>query len=378
MRLLSDVASRVDDPHLRRALELALQGAGRTAPNPAVGCVIVSQDGTVAGEGFHPAAGMPHAEIFALQAAGDAARGSTVYVTLEPCDHHGKTPPCSEALVAAGVARVVVGMPDPSKLASGGAQTLRDGGIEVIFASDPTPFEELNEGWIKRVRCGLPLVTAKVGMSLDARVTVRSHARSAMTGASGTAVTRLLRAQADAVVVGASTVTIDDPALTRRDEEGVSAPHQPLRVVLVRSAPPPLTSRIFTDREAHTLVLVESHGAQDSWITQLPAWVRVGHYDGSEGLAGAFRVLAEEEGCNEVLVEPGPRLLAALWRAPETLDALVTVTAGGMGGGGGIELYGDEGDVDDHRLIHRFAAREAGIVGDVAATMWRRSDSTAV
>ena len=145
MRLFDDVCSRVDDPHLARALELAERGRGSTAPNPLVGCVIV-REGRVVGEGYHLAAGQPHAEVLALAEAGESARGADVFVTLEPCAHFGRTPPCVDALVRAGVSRVVIGMPDPSSEAGGGATGLRDAGIEVEWARDAEPFRALNRG----------------------------------------------------------------------------------------------------------------------------------------------------------------------------------------------------------------------------------------
>ena len=238
---------------------LAERGLGSTAPNPLVGCVIVA-DGRIVGEGFHPRAGEPHAEVFALRDAGDSARGATAYVTLEPCNHHGRTPPCSEALIAAGVARVVVGMRDPNELSAGGVERLRSAGIQVDLAADPGPFAALNEGWLKRMASGMPFITAKLGLSLDAHGAFAAGERAAITGPSGAEVTRLLRSQADAVVVSASTVIADDPALTVRAADGSLDARQPLRVVLVRETLPPQTAALFTDGLAETIVLVAGDG----------------------------------------------------------------------------------------------------------------------
>lgn len=373
MRLFTDVASGVDDPFLRHALALAERARGCTAPNPLVGCVIVRDD-RIVGEGYHARAGGPHAEVVALaDTDADAARGSHAYVTLEPCSHHGLTPPCTEALIAAGISKVTVGMPDPTSLAGNGARTLREAGIEVVFAADPTPFAELNEGWLKRSATGLPFITAKVGTSLDARVSLCEGERSSMTGEWGAQVTRRLRERVDAVIVGASTAACDDPALTVRDGVGCLAPRQPVRVVLAGQRMPAADARVFTDGCATTIVLAPD----DPTHIALSPSAEVVRYPAEEGLAGAFRVLGGL-GMNDVLVEPGPTLLAALWDG-SLMDALVTVTAGGMAGFSGQSLYAKQMHAADdaNALERRFAPLEAAIVGDVSVTVWRpRADST--
>ncbi len=367
MRLFSDVASRVDDPHLRRAFSLAVSARGRTWPNPTVGCVIVS-DGRVVGEGHHPRAGQPHAEVFALAAAGERARGATAFVTLEPCAHHGKTPPCTRALIAAGVGRVIIGMRDPNRDAAGGAAILSAAGIEVDFAPDDGPFAQLNAGWLKRLATGLPRAVVKCGLSLDGRPGFSAGERAAITGSCGLEVTRRLREVADAVLVSASTVKADDPALTVRDGDGVLGEHQPLRVVLVRDTLPPLDARLFTDGAAPTLALV-ADSADGAWRAALPDHVSVAEYAAADGLAGALRALGTH-GVGDVLIEPGPRLFSALW-FEDLVDELVTVTAGGMAGAG-MDLYVGTPDRSRDSLVHRFSPSEAGIVGDVSVTVWNR------
>lgn len=369
MRLFDDVASRVDDPYLSRAFHLALRGSGATAPNPLVGCVIV-RDGRVVGEGFHPAAGMPHAEIFALEDAGAAAVGSTAYVTLEPCSHHGKTPPCSTALINAGVSRVVIGMPDPNPAASGGALALREAGAVVDFAADPSPFEELNEGWLHRMRTGYPFVIVKVGWSLDARGSFAATKRASMTGGAGAQVTRALRRSSDAILVGAATVRCDDPSLTVRTAEGKPEDRQPLRVVLARTHLPQSDARVFTDGHAATLLLMDERNAESAMI---PREVDVASYDSRAGVDSAVRILGDR-GVNQLLVEPGPRLLTALW-SERLIDLLVTVTAGGMAGPGAPTPYQGDSDEKDGALAHRMVPVEASIVGDVSVTAWRSSAS---
>ena len=372
MRLFSDVASRVVDPYLARATELAERGRGATAPNPLVGCVIV-RDGRIVGEGFHPRAGQPHAEVFALRAAGDAARGADAYVTLEPCSHAGKTPPCVDALQAAGVQRVAIGMRDPNPEAAGGAEELRAAGIAVEFAEDPTPFEELNAGWIHRVRTGQPLVTVKLALSLDARSMFSSGKRAAITGPSGAELTRRLRAASDAVLVSAATVIADDPALTVRDADGTLAERQPLRVVLVRTNVPQADARVFTDEAAPTLVLAV--GPDEGVCDFIPASVDVHQCSGSP-LADAFSALAER-GVGDLLIEPGPRLFSALW-GEGLIDRVVTATAGGMAGADAPPLFLGEPDRLGDALLHRMTPLEAGIVGDVSVTVWQPSPAADV
>jgi diaminohydroxyphosphoribosylaminopyrimidine deaminase/5-amino-6-(5-phosphoribosylamino)uracil reductase len=363
VRLFSDVASGVDDPHLARAITLAYGARGATWPNPLVGCVVVA-DGEIVGEGSHESAGQPHAEINALRHAGGRARGAHVFVTLEPCIHFGKTPPCVDALIAAGVSAVSIGMPDPTREAGGGADRLRDAGIEVRFAAEPAPFEELNAGWLHRVLTGRPLVTAKVGVSLDARSALQSGQRATMTGASGAAVTRTLRSSADAVLVSAATVAVDDPALTVRDDSGGLAERQPLRVVLVRELAPPADARVFTDEAAETLVLsVRPDGAP----CDVPTGV-AHHACGKGGLDEAMLALGER-GIGELLVEPGPRLLAALLGG-RLLDRLVVITAGGMAGEVAPSMYAGPAQREGDVLSRAFFPLEAGIIGDVSVTVW--------
>jgi len=365
LRLFSDVTSRVADPFLARAASLAETARGATAPNPLVGCVIV-RDGVAIGEGFHHRAGEPHAEVLALQAAGAAARGADVYVTLEPCAHIGKTPPCAEALIAAGVARVVIGMADPNPEAGGGAAKLRAAGIAVEFAEDPAPFEELNAGWLHRIRTGRALVTVKLGLSLDARLAFASGKRASITGSAGSVVTQRLRAASDAVLVSAATVIADDPALTVRDSKGRLADRQPLRVVLVRDHVPQAEARVFTDEAAPTLVLAV--GSQQGTCEFIPASVDVHECSGSP-LADAFIALAER-GVGELLVEPGPRLFSALW-TEGLVDRLVVVTAGGVAGDAGPALFLGDAQRDGDALVRHMTPVEAGIVEDVSVTVWQ-------
>jgi diaminohydroxyphosphoribosylaminopyrimidine deaminase / 5-amino-6-(5-phosphoribosylamino)uracil reductase len=369
LRLFSDASSRVADPYLARAIQLASRGAGSAWPNPVVGCVIV-RDGSIVGEGFHPRAGLPHAEVFALADAGDLALGADAYVTLEPCAHHGKTPPCTDALLAAGVRRVVIGMRDPNHDAAGGAEVLKDAGVIVEFAEDPAPFAEINSGWLKRLAIGLPRVNVKVGSTLDGKLAFEPGMRASITGPSGAVVTRRLRAACDAVCVSASTVIADDPALTVRDAPGVRAERQPLRIVLVRDTLPPADAKVFTDGGAPTLILASSLASEEG-LGRLHASAGVLRWEATEGFAGAWRALAAH-GIGELLVEAGPRLLTAIL-AEEALDELTVVSAGGMGGPVASGLFLGESDRHGEALSPRFSPAEAGIVSDVSVTVWSAS-----
>jgi diaminohydroxyphosphoribosylaminopyrimidine deaminase/5-amino-6-(5-phosphoribosylamino)uracil reductase len=262
-------------------------------------------------------------------------------------------------------------MPDPTPEAGGGAKVLVDAGVEVAYAPDPTPFVALNEGWLRRSATGIPLVTAKIALSLDAHPAFVMGQRASISGPAGREITNRLRQRADAVLVGAATVIADDPSLTVRDAAGVFADHQPVRVVLVRSSVPDWTARVFADGAAQTLLLVpESMSA--SVLGAVPSAVVVHYYSEGGGLLGALRTLGSL-GINEVLVEPGPHLMTSLWH-DGLIDVLVTVTAGGMAGPDAPPMYRGPTDREDHALRRTFEPREAGIVGDVVVTEWRRSD----
>ena len=286
----------------------------------------------------------PTPRVVALQAAGAAARGATAYVTLEPCTHQGRTPPCTDALTQAGVARVVMGMRDPNEtVAGGGAELLRSRGVDVSFAEDPTPFLIQNEAWLAALWSGRPFVRAKVALSLDGRPALEPGRRASITGVHGATVTRRLRARADAVLVGGATVTADDPALTVRDsEEGLGA-RQPVRVVLVRESMPPADSAVFDDGRARTILLAPKPLATMA-ARSYPRSLEVATYEPDEGLLGALRALIEA-GIVDLLVEPGPRLFTALWQ-DGLIDELIVVHAGGVAGPSAPALFLGDGPDD--------------------------------
>ncbi|RFP53677.1 MAG: bifunctional diaminohydroxyphosphoribosylaminopyrimidine deaminase/5-amino-6-(5-phosphoribosylamino)uracil reductase RibD [Limnothrix sp. CACIAM 69d] len=264
-------ATEFDRAMMRRCLELARRALGRTAPNPMVGSVIV-QGTEVVGEGFHPGAGQPHAEVFALRDAGDRARGATVYVSLEPCNHYGRTPPCSKALVEAGVAKVVIGTVDPNPQVAGqGIATLNAAGIGTLVGVERAACDRLNEPFFYRIQQGRPLGILKYAMTLDGKIAT-THGHSAwVTDEQARAEVHRLRAGCDAVIVGGNTVRRDNPKLT---SHGLDS-HDPLRVVMTRRLDLPQTTadgrilHLWEPSEAPTLVLTLP-GAN----LEMQAWLR--------------------------------------------------------------------------------------------------------
>jgi len=229
---------------MRRALELAERGRGLTSPNPMVGAVLVTSGGEIAGEGFHSRAGAPHAEVEALRAAGARARGATLYVTLEPCSHHGRTPPCAKAVIEAGVARVVAAVADPNPLVSGrGFAALRAAGIEVVTGAGAAEAERQNRAFLTAMRERRPHVTLKAGMTLDGKIADLHGGSRWITGEAARHRAHRLRAESDAIVVGIDTVLRDDPELTVR--LGEPWPREPLRVVLDTEARIPAGARLI-------------------------------------------------------------------------------------------------------------------------------------
>ena len=366
MRIFSDVSSRISDAYFRRAWLLAENGAGTTSPNPLVGCVLVRDD-VVVGEGWHERAGQPHAEVMALRAAGERARGATAYVTLEPCAHHGRTGPCAQALIEAGVSRVVIGMPDPNPDVTGnGAGLLREAGVEVAFADDPEPFAIQNEAWLYALAARRPFVQVKVALTLDGHAAIHERASSKLTGAAASALTMRLRARADAILIGAGTLRTDDPALTVRDSDGTPAARQPLRVVLSGSEALPMQARMLHDGLGPVAVLTAPPAElRDAGHTVMLGDAEILAYDGT--LPDALRVLAGR-GVVRLLVEAGPRLFTALVDA-ELVDELVLYHAGGFVGPSGPGLY--RGSAPRANLEKRFSWLECGAAGEDAVTVWR-------
>ncbi|MFM9266185.1 bifunctional diaminohydroxyphosphoribosylaminopyrimidine deaminase/5-amino-6-(5-phosphoribosylamino)uracil reductase RibD [Tychonema sp. BBK16] len=242
-----------DRAMMRRCIELARRALGKTAPNPLVGSVIV-RDGKIVGEGFHPGAGQPHAEVFALREAGELAAGATVYVSLEPCNHYGRTPPCTEALIKAKVAKVVAGMVDPNPLVAGtGLARLREAGIEVVAGVEGEACQKLNEGFVHRILYRRPLGILKYAMTLDGKIATSSGHSAWVTGEEARSEVHSVRVGCDAVIVGGNTVRLDNPQLTSHQPNS----NNPLRVVMSRSLDLPKSARLWETSAAPTLVLTE-------------------------------------------------------------------------------------------------------------------------
>jgi diaminohydroxyphosphoribosylaminopyrimidine deaminase/5-amino-6-(5-phosphoribosylamino)uracil reductase len=311
-----------DHAHMAHALRLAEKGLYSTSPNPRVGCVVV-RDGKVAGSGWHQFAGGPHAEINALAAAGRAARGAAAYVTLEPCSHHGRTPPCAEALIAAGVARVIMAMEDPNPLVVGkGAALLRQAGVEVFAGLMETQAKALNAGFISRMTRQRPWVRMKIAASLDGKTALNNGASQWITSELARRDGHRLRARSCAVLTGIGTVLADNPELNVRY---VETPRQPLRVVLDSGLRIPQDSRVLRGESA--LIFTASAGEEKIAVLRSmgATVIPLPGADGQVDLGKMMQALASL-GINELLVEAGPRLNGALIQA-RLVDELVIYLA---------------------------------------------------
>lgn len=250
----------IDESYMREALRIAEYARGRTAPNPLVGAVIV-RDGTIIASGWHRAAGQPHAEIHALRMAGELARGAALYVTLEPCVHHGRTGPCAEAVIAAGIARVVVALCDPNPLVAGrGLALLKEAGIETATGVCEAEARRQNEVFLKWITQKRPFITLKTALTLDGKIASHTGASQWIAGAEARTRVHMYRDVNDAILVGIGTVLADNPSLTTRlpDRTG----HNPLRVVLDSEARTPMDAKLVTDGAAPTLIAVSERADQ--------------------------------------------------------------------------------------------------------------------
>jgi diaminohydroxyphosphoribosylaminopyrimidine deaminase/5-amino-6-(5-phosphoribosylamino)uracil reductase len=307
--------SEFEQQAMRRALALAALGARTTQPNPRVGCVI-AREGVIVGEGWHQRAGEPHAEVFALRAAGELARGATAFVTLEPCNHHGRTPPCTEALINAGIARVIFACGDPNPRVDGsGAARLRAAGIAVEVGLCATEGEELNRGFFKRMRTGRPWLRLKLAASIDGRTALAHGESQWITSPAARADVHRFRAESAAILSTSATVLADDPQLDARSDGGASPPtRQPMRVLLDRQLRIPPRARVFTTGGE----VVRLAGAATQSIPT-PAMAspqgRIEHIAlGGDGQLNLEAVLAWMGGAalNEVWTECGSTLAGAL------------------------------------------------------------------
>lgn len=288
--------------YMAESLRLAKLAAGRTSPNPLVGAVIV-KDGEIVGRGYHRKAGTPHAEVHALAEAGELARGSTVYVTLEPCSHYGRTPPCALALINAGVSKVVIAMIDPNPVVAGkGVAMLQDAGVEVEVGDMGDEARRLNEVFIKHITCGIPFVVFKTAMSLDGKISTASGDSRWITGPETREWVHGLRNQYDAIMVGINTILADDPALNCRIQGG----RDPARLVVDSKLRLPLSARVISSSRSSPLIVGTTAQASLSKIRALESLgVQVLVYDQQQVPLIGFLTDLGKQGISGILLEGG-------------------------------------------------------------------------
>ena len=359
---------------MKQALELARRGLGRTSPNPAVGAVVVS-GGEVVGSGFHPAAGMPHAEIYALRDAGQRARGADLYVTLEPCSHMGKTPPCADAIIRAGVARVFVGCQDPNlKVHGAGLARLNAAGIATHCGVLEEECRRLIAPFAQWMRTGRPLVTLKAALTLDGWLATASGDSRWISNEMSRLRVHQLRNEVDAVMVGAGTVLKDDPLLTTRLPEGG---RDALRVIVDRDLDMPEKARLLhSSSEAGTLIVTSELAPEERAQRLRGRGAEIVRMPGEDGTLDMTAVLARlgRRGVQHVLVEGGSRLNASLWRAGLVNRVMLFIAPKILGGGDGLPLFAGAGAprmADALSLSHvriTPVGEDALIEGDVACS----------
>lgn len=358
-----------DARHMAHALTLARRGLGRVWPNPPVGCVLVKDSRVIArartGDG-----GRPHAEALALAAAGEAARGATAYVTLEPCAHEGETPACARLLAEAGVARVVVGAGDPDLRTAGrGVEGLRAAGIEVTEGVSEAEAREMSRGFLTRMTQGRPFVTLKLATSLDGRIATASGESRWITGPAARASVHALRASHDAVLIGAGTARADDPELTIR---GMGAVPQPVRIVVSRHLDLPMPSKLSRSMDRAPLWLVHGTPRPEQAGDWAEAGARLIEADvlGGEVAPQALLAALGEAGLTRVLCEGGGRLAASLL-AHDLVDELRLMTAGVALGAEGQPALGGLG-VSSLAEAPRLSLAEVRDLGGDCVSVWRR------
>jgi diaminohydroxyphosphoribosylaminopyrimidine deaminase/5-amino-6-(5-phosphoribosylamino)uracil reductase len=346
-----------EDQAMRRAIALAARGLGSTSPNPVVGCVILDADGEIAGEGFHAYAGGPHAEIVALAQAGERARGGTAVVTLEPCNHTGRTGPCTEALISAGIARVVAAVADPNPVSAGGVERLRAAGVEVEVGLRGAEAAAGNVAWLTAVRRGRPYLVWKLAATLDGRSAAADGTSMWITSEQARTEVHELRAVADAIIAGVGTVLADDPRLTVRNlRDGTLAIRQPLRVVVDSAGVTPPTARV-RDVAAPTWVATAAEVGADA--------------DGRVDLHRLMRALYER-GVRSALLEGGPTLAGSFLR--ERLVDKVVAYLSPMFLGEGVAALGPAGIRTLADAIHLEIAEVAQVGPDLKVVAYPKPE----
>ncbi len=346
---------------MRRALVLARQGWGQTAPNPMVGAVVV-RDGTVVGEGFHSCFGEAHAEIGALRSAGERARGATLYVTLEPCNHFGKTPPCTEAILEARIRRVVIAARDPTAVAGGGARYLADDGVEVDLGTDEAAARELNAPFFFAIGAKRPWITLKLALSSDWGMNDPSNQTRWVTGEASRQEVHRLRANVDAIAVGLGTVKADDPQLTARGNLKPRVP--PLRVVFDRKAETPLASNLVRTAKATTTMIFAHHPPVERFAALHNAGVDV--FD-AESLDDALAALRTFD-VHHLMVEGGAQIARELL-SRDLVDRLIIFQSPLTLGPAALRPF--EGSADDFAArLESFPVVRSEKLGDDVMTVY--------
>ncbi|MDI6739046.1 MAG: bifunctional diaminohydroxyphosphoribosylaminopyrimidine deaminase/5-amino-6-(5-phosphoribosylamino)uracil reductase RibD [Candidatus Edwardsbacteria bacterium] len=341
-----------DIAYMRQALELAAAARGKTWPNPLVGAVVV-RDGTVVGRGYHQKAGLPHAEIEALNEAGERANNATLYVTLEPCCHHGRTPPCTDAIIAAGIGRVVYAMRDPNaKVCGNGHEILGKAGIEVTGNIMEQEAKQLNEVYNKYMSTGLPFTTLKLAMSLDGRIALANGASRGLSGEESLKAVHQMRLEHEAIMVGAGTVIKDDPELTVRLVDNPDN-KQPTRFILDSRLSVPLSAKVFDQSQAKTVVVTTEAADKGKKAElekrEIEVWTVKADAAGMIGLAALLRTMGLHEYCN-LLVEGGARVAASFLKA-QLVDKVVFFYAPKLIGGDGVPAISNLGVEDLRKAI---------------------------
>ena len=342
-------------PWMRRSIQLALLAEGRTSPNPLVGAIVLDSNGKLVGEGYHSRAGKPHAEIEALAQAGEKSFDGTIVVTLEPCCHQGLTPPCTEAIIKAGLKRVVIGMKDPDPRVSGkGISRLKDSGIEVIHGVLNQECESINREFSFRVRHGRPWGILKWAMSLDGRIGLPNGSSKWITNTPARDKVHEIRSKCDAIIVGGGTVRVDNPLLTSRGKSKI----EPLRVVFTRTLDLPESSKLWDTKIAKTLIAYGPEG-DEAFFSELPVGpdrLKLNSNDPSELLASLSK-----KGCNRILWECGPELATSAIAADCVQELIVFIAPKLLGGKSSmtaLNSFGFESIQSTYKLQHSLLERK--------------------
>lgn len=360
----------IDNYYMARAIELARSGWYTTMPNPRVGCVIVDGNSQIVGEGWHERAGEPHAEVHALRMAGTRAKGATAYVTLEPCSHFGRTPPCAEALKTAGIARVVAAVKDVNPAVAGkGMATLQEAGIETRSGVLEEEAKALNEGFFKRMSSGLPLVRAKLAMSMDGRTAMASGESQWITGPMARSEVQKLRAQSGAIITGVGSILKDNASLTvRPDELGLAnaediCKRQPLRVVLDSTLKTPIDAKVISGLGQCLIITTSQHSpGKKTQLEQAGAEVLIlenadNKPDDKVNLKAVLKELGRRE-CNEVLLETGAQLAGSMI-SENLIDELIVFMAPVLMGSKARPLF--------NLPLHNMSEKKKLVIKDIRA-----------